>query len=182
MIETRTSPASDTIAIRPLAATEAETRLAELAAILVDAVAHGASVNFLAGLAAPEAAAFWRGQMPGLADGSRILLVAETDGRLVGTVVLTLAPQPNAPHRAEIGKMLVLARLRRRGLGRRLLTAAEDTARAHGRTLLLLDTQTDSAGERLYESCGWTAFGIVPGHALMPDGRPAPTTFFYKQV
>lgn len=182
MIETRTSPASDTIAIRPLAATEAEARLAELAAILVDAVAHGASVNFLEGLAAPEAAAFWRGQIPGLADGSRALLVADDGARLVGTVVLTFAPQPNAPHRAEIGKMLVLAGLRRRGLGRRLLTAAEETARAHGRTLLLLDTQTGSAGEHLYRRCGWTAFGVVPGHALAVDGVPAPTTFFYKEL
>lgn len=35
-------------AVRALDAAEAETRLAELSAILVDAVAHGASVNFLA--------------------------------------------------------------------------------------------------------------------------------------
>jgi GNAT superfamily N-acetyltransferase len=97
-------------------------------------------------------------------------------------VVLTFAPQPNAPHRAEIGKMLVLAHMRRRGLGRRLLSAAEAAAREHGRTLLLLDTHTGSAGEHLYRNCGWTAFGVVPGHALMPDGRPAPTTFFYTHI
>jgi GNAT superfamily N-acetyltransferase len=170
------------IAIRELDAVEARARLPELAAILVDAVENGASVNFLQGLDAGEAAAFWHGQIPGLADGSRKLFAAEEGGALVGTVVLTFAPQPNAPHRAEIGKMLVLARLRRRGIGRKLLAAAEDAARARGRTLLLLDTQTGSAGERLYDKCGWTPFGIVPGHALTPDGTPAPTTFFYKQL
>jgi GNAT superfamily N-acetyltransferase len=41
--------------------------------------------------------------------------------RLVATVMLTLAPQPNAPHRPEVSKMLVLSRARRQGLGRRLL-------------------------------------------------------------
>jgi GNAT superfamily N-acetyltransferase len=170
------------VAIRELGAAEAEVRLGELAAILTDAVAHGASVNFMAGLATAEAAEFWRGQIPGIADGSRRLLVAADGAALVGTVVLTFAHQPNAPHRAEIGKMLVSSHARRRGLGRRLLTAAEATARDHGRTLLLLDTQTGSAGERLYRSCGWTALGIVPDHALTPDGRLAPTTFFYKQL
>ena len=173
---------SSRVSLRTLGAAEAEARIGELAGVLVDAVANGASVNFLAGFGIAGAAAFWRGQLPGIADGSRILLVAEAGEAIVGTIVLMLAPQPNAPHRADIGKMLVHSSLRRRGIGRRLLAAAEDTAQRLGRTLLLLDTQTDSAGDRLYRSCGWTAFGIVPGHALTPDGRPAPTTFFYKQL
>ena len=96
------------IAIREIDAAEAERRLGELAAILVDAVAHGASVNFLDGFTLDEAAAFWRGQLAGIADGGRHLLVADDGERLIGTVVLTKAPQPNQPHRADIGKMLVL--------------------------------------------------------------------------
>jgi len=170
------------VAIRPLTAGEATARLGELAAVLVDAVVHGASVNFLAGLTAQEAAGFWRSQLPGFGDGGRVLIVAEEGGRIVGTVILTYAHQPNAPHRAEIGKMLVLASHRRRGIGRSLLTAAEETARAAGRTLLLLDTQTGSAGEALYRACGWQEFGVVPDHALATDGVPAATTFFYKKL
>lgn len=173
---------AEPVAIRPLTAGEATARLSELAAVLVDAVVHGASVNFLAGLTAQEAVAFWRGQLPGISDGSRVLIVAEEDGRIVGTVILTYAHQPNAPHRAEIGKMLVLASHRRRGIGKRLLTVAEERARAAGRTLLLLDTQTGSAGEALYRACGWHEFGVVPDHALATDGVPAPTTFFYKTL
>ena len=92
------------------------------------------------------------------------------------------AQQPNQPHRAEIGKMLVLAAARRQGLGRRLLAAAEQAAREQGRTLLMLDTESGSAGDLLYRSCGWTEFGRVPGHAFKPDGRLAETTFFYKQL
>jgi GNAT superfamily N-acetyltransferase len=173
---------TDPAIIREIGAAEAEARIDELAAILIDAVAQGASVNFLAGFTADEAAAFWRGQIPGIADGSRHLLIADDGARLIGTVVLTKAPQPNQPHRADIGKMLVLSQARRRGLGRRLLDAAEALARAQGRTLLMLDTHTGSAGEWLYQSAGWTAYGVVPGHALTPDGTPASTSFFYKQL
>ena len=166
--------------VRPLDAAEAGRRLDDLAAVLMDAVAHGASVNFMARLTGAEAAAFWRSQLPGVADGNRLLLVAEDGGRLVGTLLLTLAHQPNAPHRAEVGKMLVLSSARRRGLGRRLLAAAEDAARDAGRTLLMLDTETGSAGDLLYRSCGWTECGRVPDHSFRPDGRLAETTLFFK--
>ncbi len=168
--------------IRPVPADEAEARLADLAGVLVDAVAHGASVNFLAGFGQAEAEAFWRGQMPGLRSGERCLVGAFDGERLVGTVVLSFAPQPNAPHRAEIGKMLVHSAQRRRGLGRRLLAAAEAQARAAGRTLLMLDTETGSAGDRLYRACGWVPVGTVPDHAYRPDGRLAATTMFYRSL
>lgn len=170
------------VTIRTLDVTEAQARLGELAAILMDAVEHGASVNFMAGLSEAEAGAFWRAQLPGLGSGEKRLLVAEDGVRLVGTVLLMFAPQPNAPHRAEIGKMLVLSAARRQGLGARLLGAAETAALAAGRTLLMLDTETGSAGDRLYRRCGWTALGVVPEHAYRPEGRLAETTLFYKRL
>ena len=170
------------IHVRGLTAEEAEARQGELADILVDAVANGASVNFLAGFGYDEALVFWRRQMPGLTSGETRLFVGEEGGRLVGTVALFHASQPNAPHRAEIGKMLVHSSVRRRGLRRRLLHAAEESARAAGRTLLLLDTESGSAGDILYRRCGWTEIGRVPDHALRPDGRAAETTMFYKAL
>jgi GNAT superfamily N-acetyltransferase len=168
--------------IRPLDAREAEARLGELAGILVDAVANGASVNFMAGFSQSEGEAFWRGMLPGLAAGDRVLLVAEEGGRLLGTVIVFFAPQPNAPHRAEIGKMLVHSSARRRGLGQRLLNTAEAHAKAAGRTLLVLDTHAGSDGERLYRRCGWTEVGQIPDHSFTTDGHLAPTTIFYKKV
>lgn len=168
--------------IFPLDAGAAEARLGELAAILVDAVEHGASVNFMSGIATDEATGFWLRQLSGLVEGEKQLLVAEESGRLVGTILLMFAQQPNAPHRAEIGKMLVHSGQRRRGLGRRLLAEAETAARAAGRSLLMLDTESGSAGEALYKACGWTEFGRVPGHSHKPDGPLAETTFFYKRL
>jgi GNAT superfamily N-acetyltransferase len=168
--------------VRSLGAAEAEAALLVLADILVDAVASGASVNFMAGFDEDAGRRFWRGQLPGIADGTRHLMVAEVEGRIVGTVVVTLAPQPNQPHRADIGKMLVHSSYRGRGIGRRLLAAAEALARAHGRTLLTLDTEAGSAGDRLYRSCGWTAIGSIPDYSFTPDGRLMPATFFFKSL
>lgn len=168
--------------IRVLEAAEAEARLGELADILVDAVASGASVNFMAGFSHDEGRGFWRNQLAGIAGGEKRLFVADDGTRLVATALLTFAQQPNQPHRAEIGKMLVLSSQRRQGLGRRLLTTAEEAAGRAGRTLLMLDTESGSAGDRLYRSCGWIEWGRVPGHAFRPEGRLAETTFFYKQL
>lgn len=169
-----------TTTIRPCGAAEAEARLPGLGALLADAVAGGASVNFMAGFTPAAGEAFWRGQVPGLLAGERLLLVADAGGAIVGTVVLSFAPQPNGPHRAEIGKMLVHSAHRRQGLGRRLLEAAEDAARDAGRTLLLLDTEAGSAGEKLYAACGWQQYGVLPDHSYTPDGRLAAAAYFFK--
>lgn len=168
------------VAIRELAAADAAARLGELAAILRDAVDHGASVNFLAGITSTQAEGFWRDQLPGLASGQRRLFVAEDGARLLGTVLLMLATQPNAPHRAEIGKMLVHSAVRRQGIGRRLLETAEQAALTAGRTLLMLDTEAGTAGEALYRRSGWTELGTMPGHSLNTAGLPHDTVFFYK--
>lgn len=170
------------VAVRELSGEEAERRLDELASVLVDAVDHGASVNFMAGFDLPAARAFWAGVIPGLVSGAQFLLVAEARGRILGTVIVSFAPQPNAPHRAEIGKMLVHSSIRRAGLGTRLLAEAERRAKAAGRTLLLLDTATGSEGERLYRRCGWREVGTIPGHSYTPDGRLWGATIFMKQL
>ena len=96
---------------------------------------------------------------------------------------LILAPQENQAHRADLSKMLVHHRARRQGLGAALLRAAEAEARRIGRTLLTLDTEAGSAGERLYTRLGWIRFGQVPGYATSADGsRREAATFFYRML
>jgi hypothetical protein len=63
-----------------------------------------------------------------------------------------------------------------------LMRAAEDTAQACGKTLLVLDTAHGGDAERLYERLGWTRLGVIPGFALWPDGRLCSTPFFYKPL
>jgi GNAT superfamily N-acetyltransferase len=174
----------DQIAVRQLTGAEAHARVPELSAVLIDCVEGGASVSFMAPLTRERADGFWGRVADGVEAGARILIVAEdlTTGEIVGTVQLLLDLPENQPHRADVAKMLVRRSARRRGLGARLMRAAEDAARAAGRTLLVLDTVTGADAERLYQRLGWTKVGVVPGYALWPDGRPCDTTIFYRTL
>jgi GNAT superfamily N-acetyltransferase len=67
--------------------------------------------------------------------GARALLVAEDGDGVIGTVQLILDQPENQPHRADISKMLVHRRARRRGVGAALLQAAEDVALECGKWL-----------------------------------------------
>lgn len=173
---------NDDLRIRALDAAEAAAAVPALAAVLVDCVEGGASVSFMAPLTPERAAAFWRGVADGVARGDRVLLVAEDAQGLVGTVQLITGLPENQPHRADVAKMLVHRRARRRGIAARLLTALDDEARARGRRVLVLDTVTGGDAERLYARHGWQRVGVVPDYALFPDGRPCGTTFFHKQL
>lgn len=155
-----------------------------LAALLVDSVASGAGVNFMAGVTVAEAAAWWTARITAVADGTVTPFVAidGATGRIVGSTLLIRSPNPNSPHRAEIGKVLVHSSARRRGLGRALMAAAEERARSDGRWLLILDTVTDSAAESMYRALGWQVLGVMPNHSFRPDGTLWPTTFFWRDL
>ena len=172
------------VVVRLAGAEEARGRVSELAEVLVDCVAGGASVSFLAGLTQDRASEFWRGVIDGVERRERILLVAEDGegGSWMGTVQVILAQPENQPHRADVAKMLVHRRARRKGMGEQLMRAAEEAARAAGKTLLVLDTVTGSEAERLYVRLGWERVGVIPDYALWSDGRPCPTTYFYKRI
>lgn len=167
--------------IRQLTA-PAEGDIAGLVDVLVDVVRGGASVGFMASLTASSAQEFWRRVAGQVTAGDRALLVAEDEAGIVGTVQLVLRQPDNQPHRADLAKMLVHRRARRQGLAGRLLRAAEDVAREHGRTLLVLDTVTGGDAERLYRRAGWQYCGVIPGYALMPDGTLCDTTVFYRRL
>lgn len=153
-----------------------------LADVLTDCVEGGASVSFMHPLPRDRALDFWRRVARGVTAGERALLVAEDAEGVCGTVQLVLEQPENQPHRADLSKMLVHRRARRRGLGASLMRAAETTARDCGKSLLVLDTVTGGSAERLYEQLGWVRVGVIPRYALMPDGKPCDTTVFYRDL
>ncbi|MEU3726531.1 GNAT family N-acetyltransferase [Streptomyces sp. NPDC031705] len=153
----------------------------ELAALLVDVVAGGSSLGFLAGLGHEEAAAWWDSLLPAVEEGSLALWASRgPDGRLDGTVSWSRESKPNGRHRAELRKLMVHPAARGRGTGRALLAEAERGAALAGVLLLFLDTETGSGAERVYRSAGWTEAGTIPDYAADPAGRLHPTTLFYK--
>jgi GNAT superfamily N-acetyltransferase len=161
---------------------EADDReIQELSDVLIDCVEGGASVSFMLPITRATADAFWRNVAESATREERILLIAEEAGRIVGTVQVVFAQAPNQPHRADVAKMLVHRRARKRGVGAALLAAAENAALRAGKTLLVLDTASDDA-ERLYARLGWQRCGVIPGYALLPGGGLCDTTFFYRTL
>ena len=157
-------------------------QVSELAELLIDCVAGGAPVTFMHPLPEARAEAFWRSVADDVAAGRRALLVAEDASGIVGTVQLVFPPFENQPHRADLAKMLVHRRARRRGLGAALMQAAEQVAAECGRTLLVLDTATGSDAERLYARLGWQRVGVIPAYSLLPQDGMCATTYFYREL
>lgn len=153
----------------------------ELAALLLDAVRGGSSVSFMADLQLDEAVDWWRKTLKS-ASPRAVILVARDEEGIVGTVQLQPSWAPDQPHRADVAKLLVHRRARKRGIARALMAELERRAREKRFTLLLLDTCKDSVAERLYTSLGWQRVGEVPHFALNPDGTNCDTVLFYKEL
>ena len=167
--------------ISSLNAEQATQQLESLIELLSDAVSTGASVGFVQPLEYREALIYWQGVIADLERDSRVLLIAELDGRIVGTGQLILETRANAAHRAEVSKVLVHSAFRQRGIGRCLTQALEREALSHGRTLLHLDTRAGDHSEVLYESVGYTPIGGIPNWARHPtDDSLEANAIFYK--
>ncbi|THD72063.1 GNAT family N-acetyltransferase [Thalassobius vesicularis] len=154
-----------------------------LAEILHACVHAGASVGFVLPHPMTEARAFWDNLKQPIKAGERALFVATQDNRPVGTAQLVMATPANQPHRAEVSKVLVHPDARRQGIARALMQTLETHARAHGKTLLTLDTRTGDVAEPLYTALGFQTAGVIPGYCLSPDHRTLDaTTYMYKSL
>jgi ribosomal protein S18 acetylase RimI-like enzyme len=171
---------SSFISIETVVPEQGKAFVPELARLLRDAVASGASVGFLPPLGEEEASKYWSSVLEDIAHQNRVLLIARKAGCIVGAVQLELATKPNAQHRAEVQKLFVFQEQRRQGIGRELMQALEPIARTLGRTLLVLDTRKGDSAEQLYRKLGYTEVGVIPSYAQNAEGVLDATVFFYK--
>jgi GNAT superfamily N-acetyltransferase len=169
------------ITIESLAAPVADSDVEQLTDLLLDVVDGNASVSFMAGFPRDEARDWWRRTLAGMNHRGAVLIARDESG-IVGSVQLHPAWAPNQPHRADVAKLLVHRRARRRGLARALMAELEARAAALGFTLLVLDTCQGTPAEALYRELGWIEVGVVPHFALTPDGGNCDTVFFYKEL
>lgn len=86
------------------------------------------------------------------------------DGQLAGVAGLAFEQREKVRHKATLFGMYVPAGHRGRGLGRRLVRAVLAGARGRPGVWLvqLTVTQGNAGAQALYESCGFTAFGVEP--------------------
>lgn len=151
-----------------------------LSDLLVETVNLGASVGFLSPLANQEALAFWTKVRDGVAAGERVVFLASSAGRPIGTVQLVIDSPANGRHRCEIAKLMVLPAVRGQGIAAALMIRAENEAKGLGKSLIVLDTQTGCDAERLYVRLGYERAGVIPRYALSSAGELEATSLFFK--
>jgi GNAT superfamily N-acetyltransferase len=158
-----------------------ESYLPELCNLLLDAVNNGASLGFLSDLNDKKAKSYWLHVFSSLS-GGMVLWVAEEEGNILGSVQLSMCQKENGQHRAEVQKLFVHSTARGKGISSLLMNTLEMYALDHYRTLLVLDTQTGSKAEQVYQHLGWINAGEIPDYASSPDGTLHPTSIYYKKL
>ncbi len=98
-----------------------------------------------------------------MAQGRRVVCVAEVDGRTVGSVQMVWASEDpvmaDGHSVAHLSDLVVMAAYRRRGIGRQLAEFVENLARARGFTTMTLDVDDNQPqNQRLYERWGYVYF------------------------
>ena len=155
-----------------------------LSALLLACVTDGASIGFIVPFTTAEAEAFWRDKvLPAVVAGTRVVLISSHDGEISGTVQLDYDTPGNQLHRAEVRKLLVHPKFRRRGIAKALMIEIEAIAARLGRSLITLDTRTGDMAEPLYAAMGYRTAGVIPGYCrdTLSD-RLDPTTVMYKNL
>ncbi|EXL40701.1 hypothetical protein FOCG_16851 [Fusarium oxysporum f. sp. radicis-lycopersici 26381] len=141
------------------------------------------SIGFHAPLSTTKATEFWSSQSPQLfgLNPRATLFVLARDTTAVGTISLVTHPKETHAHKVEVGKLLVSAAERGHGLGRKLMEMAERFAKEElGKTMVLLDTASDTPARGFYLKLGYTEWGVCPQYAESADGHLHDCSFFYK--
>ncbi|KAK1596123.1 putative histone acetyltransferase [Colletotrichum navitas] len=145
------------------------------------------SLGFRAPLSVVTATAYWESlsaQLFGVEPTTTLFVVtraSQPDFKVIGTFQLATQLKETHAHKAEVRKLMVAAEERSHGLGKMLMATAEKFAlEALGKTLLLLDTSTESPARTFYLRLGYTEWGVCPNYATSAIGQLHDVSFFLK--
>jgi len=170
------------VSIRSVSHADLEALVPALVDVLADAVNAGAGLGFLAPLDPELARDYWLSLRPELKAGSRLLMVAFSEGRLVGSGQLAIPRWATARHRVELQKLFVARTLRGRRIGAALVTALHDWAWQRGRSLVMLNARRGSPAEGFYRALGYREAGVVPGYSVGSAGERYDTLHLYQEL
>lgn len=155
----------------------------QLASLLQNCVASGASVGFLPPLIDETVQHYWHSVEADLAAGERSLWIAlDAQAEVVGAVQLSYCKKANGRHRAEVEKLMVHTSARGRGIAKKLMAALEQEAQNRNLKLIVLDTRLGDPASSLYRQLGYIEAGQIPDFALSATGKLDPTVLFYKRL
>lgn len=153
-----------------------------LSLLLEDSINSGASIGFLVPVEKNEVLNYWREVNHKLAQGNSRLWIAIQQGKVVGSVQLSLVSKKNGVHRAEVEKLMVLTSARKQGIATLLLKELEKFSKENGLRLLVLDTREGDVSELLYSKIGFVRVGVIPSFALSSNGSYDGTAIYYKKL
>ena len=126
-------------------------------------VAHPDAFTSSAAERAALPLSWWQARLAQDPASPEIVFGAIEDGALVGAAGLSFEPREKARHKAHLFGMYVRPARRGRGIGRQIVLAALDGARARPGVRLVQLTVTDgNAAEAVYARCGFVRFGLEP--------------------
>lgn len=152
----------------------------QLSAMTQACINLGASIGFLPSSSSRAIQNYWWQVFDAVIKSQKTLIIAELNGVMAGCVQLSPATKDNAQHRAEVEKLLVHPNSRRKGVATKLMQAIEQESTRQQISLLVLDTQSDSDAEILYQSLGFKVAGQIPHFVSDERGDFHATTYYYK--
>ncbi|KJZ79937.1 hypothetical protein HIM_00651 [Hirsutella minnesotensis 3608] len=174
-----------------------------LAAIHASCITHDRAIaTFLPPLSHEKLLAWWKERIAEVNDGKRLIWIlvgprapgggddagdpsaaARLKGPdVMGVVMLSMPYSETGPFRGVVEKLLIHKCFRGRGGARALMAALEADAAKLGRTVLLLDVETDSPAEAVYKKLGYVEMGRIPRYGISPSGELKDGTFLYKHL
>lgn len=170
------------VTIEMVAHSELDSLIPQLATLLMETVNRDVPLGFMAPITLEESTQYWHTLKGDLRSGTRMLLVALDEGRVVGAGQLALTSVPNRCHSCEIQKLFVNTAIRGKGIGRALMDELHAEARRMGRPLVVLQTRKGVPAEGFYRQMGYAVGGVVPGYTIDREGRRYDTVTFYREL
>jgi GNAT superfamily N-acetyltransferase len=104
------------------------------------------------------------------AQGIQVQLVAEVDGTVVGTGILTRNEHPFMKHRGKVGSLVVHPAFQRRGIARRIIAEMHVYAVSMGIEFLEIGCRGGTPAEQVYPRLGFIECGRFPRGLIEPWG------------
>jgi ribosomal protein S18 acetylase RimI-like enzyme len=117
-------------------------------------------------------------------EGTGLRLVAEVDGIVVGTVVLSRQNHPFYAHRAKVDDVVVHGDYQRRGIARRLIADCRAHAASMRVEILEIGVRGGTPAEEVYRRLGFIECARLPQGIREPwgDGNVFDEVLFYQPV
>lgn len=142
--------------------------------LLAGLVADGAALGWLDPPNEDEVSALLTGVLAAARDANAALRAAYLDDELAGIGYWTRNRRPTHWPHADLEKLAVVPAAQGHGIGRRLLAALIDDARAAHIEVLTLDCRGDNENaQHLYRTLGFTEYGRLPEFVAVGELRYA---------